>query len=29
MAIKCGLKEMRRNMNNEVWTDGTETKFEQ
>ena len=28
-SMKCGLKEMRWNMTNEVWTDGTEMKHEQ
>ena len=28
-SIKCGLKEMRWNMNNEVWTEGNEMKYEQ
>ena len=28
-SIKCGLKEMRLNMNNEVWTEGNEMKYEQ
>ena len=27
--MKCELKEMRRNMSNEVWTDGNEMKHEQ
>ena len=28
-TMKCWLKEMRWNTNNEVWTDGTEMKHEQ
>ena len=28
-SMKCGLKEMRWNINNEVWTEGKEMKHEQ
>ena len=28
-SMKCGLKEMRWNMNNEMWTKGNEMKYEQ
>ena len=28
-TMKCGLKEMRWNMNNEVWNEGNEMKHEQ
>ena len=28
-SMKCGLKEMRWNMNNEVWTERNEIKDEQ
>ena len=28
-SMKCDLKEMRWNMNNEVWTDGNKMKLEQ
>ena len=27
--LKCGQKEMKWNMNNEVWTEGNELKHEQ
>ena len=27
--MKCGLKEMRWNMNSEVWTEGNKMKHEQ
>ena len=27
-SMKCGLKEMRWSMNNEVWSDGYEMKHE-
>ena len=27
--MKCGLKEMRLNMNNELWTEGNEMQHEQ
>ena len=28
-SMKCGLKEMRWNMNNKVWTEGNKMKHEQ
>ena len=28
-SMKCGLKEMRWNMNNEVWTEINKVKYEQ
>ena len=28
-TIKCGMTELRRNMNNEVWTEGNKLKHEQ
>ena len=28
-TVKCGLKEMRQNMNNEMWTEGNAMKHEQ
>ena len=28
-SMKCGLEEMRWNMNNEVWTDRYDMKYEQ